>query len=628
MSEKSKDHKKCYVSDEEISTLLQRYTLKTVLALLEEVDQVEQAKEVKYDWNALVKKTKTGITNAREYQMLWRHLAYGHAFVDGLVDEAQPLDDASDLECELEAYPAVSSEASAEASAFVKVLVGSGTANDSHMSNGMTVEAPLTISIPNGQRSINSSGTSDQSISMQESKVIIPVFVPKKPLANVISTKGLDTNGPSDANLPPPRKRKFWSEAEDMELISAVKKRGEGNWASISKGDFKGDRTASQLSKRWAVLRKQQGALVGNNSELSEMHLAHRAMSLALDVPMGDNSKAASSIRSGLGGAGLTSVCLLSEGTNANAAPGNPVNPLAYDTSSVNRKSQHQGQQDFASNAAPKLATLGPSKLLVSEKPSTKPNISTNLMVKAAAVAAGARIASPSDAASLFRAAQSTNAVHISTGGGPLIKSSFSGNTNALSSNVHLIRTSLPSNSTSLLSASRTEPKPVQCQPVNPASPVVQSNVVGMASGLNASAKVVSNGTHSNPVAELGIKNVKETAVSSLEIVTEKVVPQQNQATCPNIASEGDQISASTRNALVENAQGDQNAFPGNSSREKIGMTCVSDGPVKENGQRNHKASFEYEQPELKELRKKQIRNGDLEDLRSMIVDVADERLT
>lgn len=117
------------------------------------------------------------------------------------------------------------------------------------MSNGMTVEAPLTISIPNGQRSINSSGTSDQSISMQESKVIIPVFVPKKPLANVISTKGLDTNGPSDANLPPPRKRKFWSEAEDMELIAAVKKRGEGNWASISKGDFKGDRTASQLSK-------------------------------------------------------------------------------------------------------------------------------------------------------------------------------------------------------------------------------------------------------------------------------------------------------------------------------------------------------------------------------------------
>lgn len=36
----------------------------------------------------------------------------------------------------------------------------------------------------------------------------------------------------------------------------------------------------------------------------------------------------------------------------------------------------------------------------------------------------------------------------------------------------------------------------------------------------------------------------------------------------------------------------------------------------------------QYEQPELKELRKKQIRNGDLEDLRSMIVDVADERLT
>lgn len=65
-----------------------RYTLKTLLALLEEV---EQAEEVNFDWNALVKKTKTGITNAREYQMLWRHLAYRHAFDDGLVDGAQPL---------------------------------------------------------------------------------------------------------------------------------------------------------------------------------------------------------------------------------------------------------------------------------------------------------------------------------------------------------------------------------------------------------------------------------------------------------------------------------------------------------------------------------------------------------
>lgn len=32
--------------------------------------------EPKMDWNELVKKTTTGITSAREYQLLWRHLAY------------------------------------------------------------------------------------------------------------------------------------------------------------------------------------------------------------------------------------------------------------------------------------------------------------------------------------------------------------------------------------------------------------------------------------------------------------------------------------------------------------------------------------------------------------------------
>lgn len=60
----------------------------TVLALLREVAQVT---DVKIDWNELVKKTTTGITNAREYQMLWRHLAYRHGLVDRLDDSALPL---------------------------------------------------------------------------------------------------------------------------------------------------------------------------------------------------------------------------------------------------------------------------------------------------------------------------------------------------------------------------------------------------------------------------------------------------------------------------------------------------------------------------------------------------------
>lgn len=45
----------------------------TILKLLQEMAYYA---EPKMDWNELVKKTSTGITNAREYQLLWRHLAY------------------------------------------------------------------------------------------------------------------------------------------------------------------------------------------------------------------------------------------------------------------------------------------------------------------------------------------------------------------------------------------------------------------------------------------------------------------------------------------------------------------------------------------------------------------------
>ncbi|VFQ98502.1 unnamed protein product [Cuscuta campestris] len=177
MSEKFKKQKKCDFSDEDVSILLQRYTPRTVLALLQEVAQV---REVNIDWNALVKKTKTGITNAREYQLLWRHLAYRQPLVNGLLDGAQPVDDDSDLEYELESYPAVSSEASAEAAAFVKVLIASGTLNDSHMPNGMTVEAPLAISIPNGQRSLNFVDASQQSLPIQGSNIIVQTYLNEK----------------------------------------------------------------------------------------------------------------------------------------------------------------------------------------------------------------------------------------------------------------------------------------------------------------------------------------------------------------------------------------------------------------------------------------------------------------
>jgi hypothetical protein len=114
MIEKSKKNKKGVISEEDVSALLQRYepfsflflstfyfwvikigfffvfryTATTLLALLQEVAQFDGAK---IDWNALVKKTSTGISNAREYQMLWRHLAYRHVLPEKFDDGAHPL---------------------------------------------------------------------------------------------------------------------------------------------------------------------------------------------------------------------------------------------------------------------------------------------------------------------------------------------------------------------------------------------------------------------------------------------------------------------------------------------------------------------------------------------------------
>lgn len=61
--------------------------MKTILKMLQEMAYYS---EIKMDWNELVKKTTTGITNAREYQSLWRHLSYRHPLLP-VEDDAQPL---------------------------------------------------------------------------------------------------------------------------------------------------------------------------------------------------------------------------------------------------------------------------------------------------------------------------------------------------------------------------------------------------------------------------------------------------------------------------------------------------------------------------------------------------------
>ncbi|AEE28483.1 Homeodomain-like superfamily protein [Arabidopsis thaliana] len=272
----SSNRRKRIITEGDIATLLLRYDMETILRMLQEISYCS---ETKMDWNALVKKTTTGITNAREYQLLWRHLSYRHPLLP-VEDDALPLDDDSDMECELEASPAVSHEASVEAIAHVKVMAASYVLSESDILDDSTVEAPLTINIPYALPE-GSQEPSESPWSSRGMNINFPVCLQK-----VTSTEGMNGNGSAGISMAFRRKRKRWSAEEDEELFAAVKRCGEGNWAHIVKGDFRGERTASQLSQRWALIRKRchtstsvsQCGLQGTEAKLAVNH----ALSLAL----------------------------------------------------------------------------------------------------------------------------------------------------------------------------------------------------------------------------------------------------------------------------------------------------------------------------------------------------------
>lgn len=591
MVENSKNPKKKFITEEDTSTILQRYTATTVLALLQEVAQVQGSK---LDWEELIKKTTTGISNAREYQMLWRHLAYRDSMMDRLEDAAQPLDDDSDLECELEAFPAVSPEASAEAAACVKVLIASGVSNDP---TGSTVEAPLTISIPKGQMSKAPENSLSTNCTLG-TNITVPVSVQKQPMPTNNNAEGLDSNGAANANFTR-RKRKPWSSSEDLELITAVQKCGEGNWANILKGDFKGDRTASQLSQRWAILKKRAGnnLNVGTGSQISDVHLAtRRAVSMAL----GESPTLSSSIANA--------------GANSNVVHSNLGQPAGTEASpSAAIQSLPSSQLDAALTAA--LGPMGSSKARIAPKKSSaiiktalspesmvskstlnpdampsKSTVSPDSLVKAAAFAAGARIATPSDAASLLKAAQSKNAVHIMPGGS-LVKSSVPGTSNSLPSNVHFIRTGLasrPISSYSTASTNVSQPSvthQIQGHSAKPAATVTQSSSGAGAPDLSPVSEIKS--TSALPRVS-DVKTVEKSSLSATKTVKELVLEGEAglAAKAPNKQMETDQntilnnspmdvdVSANSSKDQIER---DQSSVVSKSLEEQNGRGKVSD---------------------------------------------------
>ncbi|CAL1372189.1 unnamed protein product [Linum trigynum] len=443
MIEKTKkkgSHKRARISEEDISVVLERYTATTVLALLQEVGQLEG---VKIDWNAIVKKTSSGISSVRECQMLWRHLAYRHCLSDNLDDGAQLQDNDSDLEYELEAYPEVSGEASAEAAACVKVLMASGLPTDANQANAGTVEAPLTINIPSSH-SFRATSENSQPAA-RGMNITIPVSVQKQPMPLLAASEGMDINGSQIGYSQSKRKRKPWSEAEDLELIAAVRKYGEGNWANIVKSEFMGGRTPSQLSQRWGVIRKKNTTNVkqltnSSDSIRSEKHLATRhAVNMALDRPprlsfMNNNTGGGTTFASTRAVPSVTSnespVAVKQEPplkcpavtkiTNNNTGGGTTfastkaVPPLSSNESSVAAKQEPPQKRP----AVKKFQLMDPAANKGAAAAATRQNLASD-PVRAAAVAAGARIASQSDAASLLKAAQANNAVHIMAKPGP-----------------------------------------------------------------------------------------------------------------------------------------------------------------------------------------------------------------
>lgn len=536
MVEKRKLNKRGFVTEDDMSTLLQRYTAFTMLTLLQEVGQINGSK---IDWNDLVKKTATGITSAREYQMVWRHLAYRKVLLDKFDDDAQPMDDDSDLEYELESFPPVSSEASTEAAAWGKVFIASGALHDSNMSNGSTVEASLTIQIPNDQTSGTVAANSLQGISAYGTKLTVPVTVQTQPMPSVSAAEGVDTSGPASANLPR-RRRKAWTGAEDMELITAVQKCGEGNWANILKTDFKGDRTASQLSQRWATIRKQHVMMVGNGSHLSEAQLATRH---AVSMAFGDNVRAACPISP-------------NAGPNSGSGPSNSSHfAAAANVASAGPQSKHQ--QD-----------LVPSKPIIPKIPLPKPAINPDPMVKAAAMAARSRVATHSGAAaSLQKAAQSKKGVHIMPGGTPTVKSSVPGSFNGLPSNVHFIRTGLVSRPADPSNASQSGTQ--QLQAPRSVSPAVQPKPMTVPSRTNASS-----GVRSAPSSY---------PTTVLEVKSKAAVSQENQiAVLSDTRSEKTQVirAASLANTPQQQVPKDQ-TFGNLLSGKVEGQTSVLSDTVK-----------------------------------------------
>ncbi|CAM6051027.1 unnamed protein product [Sphagnum compactum] len=400
--------RKSYFSESDVMPLVKRYTSSTLLTLLREIAKCETAK---LDWDALVKSSATGISSAREYQALWRSLAYRVELKQCFEEDECPLDDESDLEFELEPVPAVSVEVAGDVSMCVKVFLKTQL----DMSFRSECMAGSTLSGSSGGAGTVASNTSLKGIATANNGAL---HVASNKQFAVVPSASNDSALLSGALCQTDRKkRRLWTPEEDLELIAAVEKCGEGNWATILKCGFNHERTASQLSQRWALIRKRR-------------EVAEKA-----GYRVGPGYSASTPGSSGQAGASpFVTPAVLSPGSLEPALNGNTGSAIPGHVPSTTTHMISVGGGEMRNTSTLPLPTAvmtsATGKYVLScnnvgasgARGRLKGPHGPDPMVQAAAVAAGARIAPASAAASLLMAAQSGNVVHIGPGGVPITK--------------------------------------------------------------------------------------------------------------------------------------------------------------------------------------------------------------
>lgn len=266
---------------------------------------------------------------------------------------------------------------------------------------------------------------------------------------------------------------------------------------------------------------------------------------------------------------------------------------------------QDQSQQGlFLAKSSPVgLGSMAKSQVS-SKKPSTTPTNGSDSVLRATAVAAGARIASPSDVASFIKATQAKNAVHIKPTAG------YSGKSPVPSG----VSTHSQTQTAVTITPTASNPGSVKA-----ASPTVQ----------HASSATSSNVLSEQPIAVIPILPNELQSKQGVKTAEEIEVRESGYPPQEQVKEEGVCVSG---NAQTEQVQGDKAPSP-DKKAEFRKQTTDAKSPVSSlSAESDHKAMIDNQAEARqstndKEMVENQDTNKEQADLPSMIVDECGEKL-